>query len=300
MRLEFHGILLLLASLNLLLLPSYCASGSSKRVCISPGGRFPPFSNEGKPPTRVKKGAKDLTLCRVFRKRTCCDVAQTHPALLSIRRLALTGEASQECLQLWELLECSICDPYVGVKPGPPLICASFCDRVYEACANAYFSMDAKTQVLAPCGVSDFVCGRASEWVSNGTELCVAAGFASKPYNDAIKETSSCYGGKASLDSIADSWKSSNSGFSQKAENSGVLEDFQQWAREMPFSERVSWAVGGMVLTAGLLFASKRKNRNRRQNLAAIQRAARARKFEGQTSPKSPASQANRKGSGRR
>lgn len=74
-------------------------------------------------------------------------MAQTHPALLSIRSLALTGEASQECLQLWELLECSICDPYVGVQPGPPLICASFCNRVYEACANAYFSMDAKTQV---------------------------------------------------------------------------------------------------------------------------------------------------------
>ena len=83
----------------------------------------------------------------------------------------------------------------------------------------------------------------------------VAAGFASKPSNDAIKETSSCYSGKASLDSIADSWKNSNSGFSQKTENLGVLEDFQQWAREMPFSERVSWAVGGMVLTAGLLFA---------------------------------------------
>ena len=116
-------------------------------MCKSQGGRFPAFSSEGKPPKKVGKGHKDLTLCRVFRKRTCCDATQTHPALLSIRRLALTGEASQECLHLWELLECSICDPRVGVQPGPPLICTSFCDRLFRACFNAYFSMDAKTQV---------------------------------------------------------------------------------------------------------------------------------------------------------
>lgn len=118
-------------------------------MCVSQGGRFPRFSSEGKPPKKVSKGTKDLTLCRVFRKKTCCDVAQTHPVLLSVRRLASTGEASQDCLDLWELLECSICDPHVGVQPGPPLICGSFCDKVYKACSNAYFSMDAKTQV---CG----------------------------------------------------------------------------------------------------------------------------------------------------
>lgn len=93
------------------------------------------------------KGSRDLALCRVFRKRTCCDAAQTFPALLSIRKLRSTGEASDECLHLWELLECSICDPSVGVQPGPPLICNSFCDRVYNACSDAYFSMDVKTQV---------------------------------------------------------------------------------------------------------------------------------------------------------
>lgn len=116
-------------------------------MCVSQGGRFPPFSSEGKTPKRVGKGAKDLTLCRVFRKKTCCDAAQTLPAFLSVRRLASGGEASQECLHLWELLECSVCDPRVGVQPGPPVICSSFCERVYEACSDAYFSMDAKTQV---------------------------------------------------------------------------------------------------------------------------------------------------------
>lgn len=113
-------------------------------MCVSQGGHFPPFKSEGKPP---KKGPKDLTLCRIFRKKTCCDVTHTHPALLAVRKLASTGEASQECLHLWELLECSICDPRVGTLPGPPFICASLCERIYEACSNAYFSMDVKTQV---------------------------------------------------------------------------------------------------------------------------------------------------------
>ena len=105
------------------------------------------------------------------------------------------------------------------------------------------------SQILAPCGVNDFVCGRASEWVSNGTDLCIAAGFRVKP-SDIIhvaSEETSCYGDTASLSSVADSWKASQFELTQKA-------DFQQWVREMPFSERVSWAIGGMVLTAGLVF----------------------------------------------
>ncbi|XAR49153.1 hypothetical protein NMG60_11032247 [Bertholletia excelsa] len=270
-------------------------SGKSDGVCVSPGGRFPPFANEGKPPRRVTRGTKDLTLCRVFRKKTCCDVAQTHPALLSVRKLGSTGEASPECLQLWELLECSICDPNVGVKPGPPRICVSLCDRVYKACSYAYFSMDAKTQVLAPCGVNDFVCGRASEWISNGTDLCHAAGYAVEPSDD--MEETSCYGGKASLAVIANSWQSSQSDMPQKGESSGMWEDFRQILREMPLSERVSWAVGGMVLTAGLLFVSKRKSHSQRQKQAAIQRTAR--KLESKINQKPAVTRGNRKSVGR-
>ncbi|XP_050223348.1 folate-binding protein 1 [Mercurialis annua] len=253
------------------------SSGKDDRVCTSKGGRFPPFSSAGRPPKKVSRGSKDLTLCRVFRTQTCCDVAQTHPALLSVRRLVSAGEASQECLHLWESLECSICDPDVGTEPGPPLICASFCDRVYEACAAAYFSMDAKTQALAPCGVNDFVCGKAAEWVSNGTELCRSAGFAVKMPDDTyigVKDAF-CYGGKASFESISNSWRASSYQSPKKAEHWGILEDFQQWVQEMRYNEKVSWAVGGMVLTAGLLFLSKRKSYSHRQKLAAIQRTAR-------------------------
>ncbi|KAL6494496.1 hypothetical protein OROGR_031296 [Orobanche gracilis] len=255
-RLDSYCVLLSLTCIKFLFL---LTNGKTSEVCISPGGRFPPFLNEGKPPKKASKGSADLTFCRIFRRKTCCDVTQTHPALLSIRKLASSGEASQECLHLWELLECSICDPRVGVQRGPPRICVSFCDRVYEACSTAYFAMDAKTQdwtimfqVLSPCGLGDFVCGRASEWVSNGTELCHASGFSLMSSDDS--EEALCYGGKGSVDYTANLWKTSPSEGSTGKLDAWRLEDFRQWISDMPFNERVSWAVGGMVLTAGLLF----------------------------------------------
>ncbi|XP_042415555.1 uncharacterized protein LOC122004787, partial [Zingiber officinale] len=214
-------------------------------LCVSPGGRFPTFSTEGKPPIRVSKGPKDLALCRIFRQKTCCDVTQTYPALLLIRRLASSGEASQECLHLWELLECSICDPRTGVQPGPPLICSTFCDMGFQACSSAYFSIDVKSQALLPCGLSDIICGKASEWVSNGTELCRRAGFLVQQDWQRVQwlDVPFCYGGKASLESISDSWK---------YPDSRSPEVFWQRVREMPTREKIFWAVGGMVLTAGL------------------------------------------------
>ncbi|XP_058076560.1 folate-binding protein 1 isoform X2 [Magnolia sinica] len=283
-----YSALVLLLFFDLLLVSS-TASSKSSGVCISQGGRFPPFSSEGKPPRIVKKGPKDLTLCRVFRKRTCCDAAQTHPALLSIRRLASAGEATEECLHLWELLECSICHPRVGVRPGPPLICVSLCDMVLQACSSAYFSTDAKTQV--------FIIFRYSRLLRSPA-MATRAGFSvhlSKGSYDGTEETF-CYGGKASLDSIADSWRT-ESGVPQKDENVGVIEDFRQWVQEMPFSERVSWAVGGMVLTAGLLFISKRKSHSHRQKQAAILRTAR--RLEAKFNQQSSIGQGSKKGAGR-
>lgn len=122
--------------------------GGLKQVCKSSGGRFPPFLSEGNPPGKVAKGPRDLVFCGVFRKYTCCDVAQTYPALVSVRKLASTGQANHECLHLWELLECSICDPRVGTQIGPPVICTSFCDSLWKACYDAFFSFDSKTQVI--------------------------------------------------------------------------------------------------------------------------------------------------------
>lgn len=119
-----------------------------------------------------------------------------------------------------------------------------------------HFFIDLKHQILAPCGVNDFVCGRAAEWVSNGTDLCLAAGFRvrSSDIGYIASEEASCYGDKSSLGSVADSWKTSQFEFTSKGESLRMLDDFHQWVREMPFGERVSWAIGGMVLTAGLVF----------------------------------------------
>lgn len=129
-------------------------------------------------------------------------------------------------------------------------------DENFNLSPYIHFLAVLKCQMLAPCGGNDFVCGRAAEWVSNGTDLCLAAGFRVKQSDviDIASEEIFCYGDKASLGSVADSWKSSQFESTKKGESSVIFDDFNQWAREMPFSERISWAIGGMVLTAGLVF----------------------------------------------
>jgi hypothetical protein len=63
-----------------------------------------------------------------------------------------------------------------------------------------------------------------------------------------------CYGGKASLDSISGTWTPSKERPTLHGVTSWGLKDFQRWTKEMPVGERISWAIGGMVLTAGLIF----------------------------------------------
>lgn len=43
-------------------------------------------------------------------------------ASLAVKNLATYGEATEDCLDLFELLECSICHPKVGIQSR---ICAS-------------------------------------------------------------------------------------------------------------------------------------------------------------------------------
>ncbi|KAH0881490.1 hypothetical protein HID58_068884 [Brassica napus] len=108
----------------------------------------------------------------------------------AVESLATYGEAAKDCLYLFELLECSICQP--GTLP----ICASFCGRVFQACSDAYFSSDASDQVIVPCGASEsIICGKATKWETNGTAFCYALGFT---VQSAVEE--SCYGSKSSLE----------------------------------------------------------------------------------------------------
>lgn len=100
---------------------------------------------------------EDLNQCNVFHGKTCCSASQVHSASVALENLATYGEASKECLGLFELLECSICHPNVGIQSRPLGICASFCDRVFEACSDAYFSSDANNQVKTYLSVCEFL-----------------------------------------------------------------------------------------------------------------------------------------------
>ncbi|KAF2600111.1 hypothetical protein F2Q68_00007636 [Brassica cretica] len=71
----------------------------SRGVCVSKGGRFPPYESAGKPPNSVGRGSKDLTMCRVFRKSTCCSPAQTNPAFVAVRNLATYGEGQGKSIE---------------------------------------------------------------------------------------------------------------------------------------------------------------------------------------------------------
>ncbi|KAF8045057.1 hypothetical protein N665_5678s0003 [Sinapis alba] len=168
----------------IMLLPLLISSSSSVNsnkngVCISKEG---PFSSEGK---LADLEFEDLN---VFNGKTCCSASRMLSASKAVENLATYGEAVKDCLELFELLECSIC------QSGTIRICASFCDRVFEACSDAYFSSDATNQVIVPCGASEsiIICGKASKWESNGTAFCYALGFIVQSAVDSAEEP--CYG----------------------------------------------------------------------------------------------------------
>lgn len=136
-----------------------CSSGASVNsaengVCISKGGRFQPYESERKPPKSADLELKDLNLCRVFHGKTCCSASEMITASVAVENLATYGEAAKECLDLFELLECSICHPNDGIQSGPLRICASFCDIVFEACSDAYFSSDDASNQVRPVFVN--------------------------------------------------------------------------------------------------------------------------------------------------
>lgn len=267
--------LLALATIFIPCTSSYSSSPSDKdgNVCISQGGRFPRFSLEGQPPRRSLKGPDDLTLCRVFRKKTCCTASQTHPAFLAIRRLASDGEGSQECLMFWEAMECAICDPRVGVHQGPPVLCAPFCESCLKACGDAFFSFDPVKQVLMPCGPRDTICGRARKLVSNGTEFCRLAGF-SVPSSKDIGSTF-CFDGKMSLDARDVGSQEAEKRHSYDKVQS-TQERIRNYLRRMDTGEAILWAVGGLVLTAGVLLMRRRCQSSLRKKAALVRRVQEA------------------------
>ncbi|KAJ0234246.1 hypothetical protein HA466_0277640 [Hirschfeldia incana] len=189
---------LLLTSIMLLPLLISSSSGapvnSSKNgVSIAKEGRFPPSASEGKLPKLADLEFEDLNVCKAFHGKTCSSASRMLSASLAVKSLATYGEAVKDCLDLFEILECSICKSATLLP-----ICASFCDRVFEACSDAYFSTsDASDQVIVPCGAREsIICGKASKWETNGTAFCCAVGFT---VQSAVEEVP-CYGSKSSLE----------------------------------------------------------------------------------------------------
>ncbi|CAI5512024.1 unnamed protein product, partial [Closterium sp. Naga37s-1] len=146
--------------------------------CISQGGQWPPFWLHGKLPRKSPKGgAQELTLCRVYKDRTCCGRENSDHALISTRRLVVGGEPTDDCISKWEALQCATCHPLIGTQHGPPAICNSFCDAVFSACGAAFFAADGTSQHIFPCGRRDTLCARADSLASSGRQFCQLAGF---------------------------------------------------------------------------------------------------------------------------
>lgn len=61
--------------------------------------------------------------------------------------MIIGGEGSEECVSRWEALECAMCHPKVGTQRGPPAVCESFCDKVFDSCRDAFFAAEAQSQV---------------------------------------------------------------------------------------------------------------------------------------------------------
>jgi hypothetical protein len=252
-----------------------CA-GQERGTCVSQGSRFPRFQLEGHPPRKVYKGSEDLTLCRFYRKQTCCSSLQTNAALALLARLATGGEASPECLALWEVLECSICDPHIGVSPGPPLLCASLCDSLFAACSDAYFSADPIHQNLVPCGGRDTVCARAREWASNSSDFCTLTGFRLEGLDTRIGSRAQllCYDGKPeSLTALTDAKPASRRGIDKDRPSNSLLNMLNDWIEHLEVPEMVLWAIGGFVLTAGAVFLRRRSSNSRHKRNALFLRA---------------------------
>jgi len=257
-----------------------CGTGLSSQAqegnCASQGSRFPRFALEGKPPRGVSKGPDDLSLCRIYRKRTCCTADQTNAALASMSKLATSGEGSAECLSAWEVLECSICDPRVGITPGPPLICASLCRSLFTSCRDAFFANDPLTQILVPCGSKDVVCARGWEWASNSTDFCHLAGFALEGVDIKLRNGAqvSCYDGRGEpASSMGEKRGSSKKKESKAQKSTSLLDMLNDWAEHVGVSEKVLWAIGGLVLTAGAALLRRRSINARNNRSALFQRA---------------------------
>jgi len=192
------------------------------------------LSRAGLPP-----GPAPLTFCSNYRRKTCCGAQQTDAVRATLYHMNIEA-SSDKCRDAWALLECSVCDPLGGVASKGAAVCAGFCNRLYEACADDFFAMDASSQRMVPCRARDTICSRGSEWVSGGQEMCEMAGFRAVE----SREKEWCFDGKTPVAYDSDARGKRGSG-GAAAEGEGLL------ARLSAFVKARGW----VLVPVGLLIA---------------------------------------------
>ncbi|XP_024543825.1 uncharacterized protein LOC9654190 [Selaginella moellendorffii] len=251
-------------------------ASTTGEICVSQGNRFPKFSLEGWAPRKSPRGTDALKLCRIFSGRTCCTGIQTQHALLALRNLAVNGEGDEVCQSVWEVLECSVCHPRVGTSPGPPAICQDFCNVVFSSCSSAFFAMDQPKQALLPCGSSEIICAQGTEWTRNSSHFCELAGFR-------VVERASgefCYDGTPgeSLEKTSPSSKDQKKKKQKKQDRTPSPESpSKKFDRAFLMTDKVLWAVAGLVLTAGAVLFRQRGSRSRQRRAALMKSLKEAR-----------------------
>jgi hypothetical protein len=119
-------------------------------------------------------------------------------------------------------------------------------DKILHACGDL--------QILVPCGSKDVVCARGREWASNSTDFCHLAGFALEGVDIKLRNGAqvSCYDGRGEpASSMGEKRGSSKKKESKAQKSTSLLDMLNDWAEHVGVSEKVLWAIGGLVLTAG-------------------------------------------------
>ena len=85
---------------------------------------------------------------------TCCDDEQASRARSLFASMDYRT-TTKECREVWQLLQCSVCNPEMGVvshvsqgqgqgqgEDNRVPVCLGFCTKVYHKCATSYFAGD--------------------------------------------------------------------------------------------------------------------------------------------------------------
>lgn len=129
------------------------------------------------PYKKPSKSALSFSLCQQYQRCSCCNASHA----LAIHRSLQSTDAepmSDGCYAITAQMACRSCDPEVGMGLKDR-VCTHTCQNWLNACQHDYFSYNAMSQSLEPCGTgaASAVCSQASQLARNGVEFCSMAGL---------------------------------------------------------------------------------------------------------------------------